>query len=63
MRAFVNVHVFAEVSSIEEASAVGAKLTCALNTFGKTQICNIKEYWKIPEYFEFSIGVITESGV
>ncbi len=55
MSSFVNIHIFAEVSSKEEASVVGSKLSYALKAFGESQVCNIKEYWKVPEYFEFSI--------
>ena len=61
MNGFLNIHLFADVSSSKEAYYVGAQLSKTLTPFGKVQICNIKRYWKIPEYFEFSIELRSPS--
>jgi hypothetical protein len=55
MRAFVNLHVFAEVSSASEANAIGSRISDTLKCFGDVLVTNVKQYWKIPEYFEFSV--------
>ena len=61
MRTFVNLHVFAEVSSASEAKAIGSKVSDALKCFGEVLVTDVKQYWKIPEYFEFSIELSDSS--
>ncbi|MEL6508257.1 MAG: hypothetical protein AAFQ32_00555 [Pseudomonadota bacterium] len=53
----VLLHLFAEVSTENEAREIGERLCQRLNAFGKQKICRMKPYWKTPKYFEFSIEI------
>ena len=56
----MSMHVFAEVSSKEAALAVGVSIVEKLTTFGAVTVCDPKQYWKIPEYYEFFVEVQNE---
>lgn len=55
MKSLINIHVFAEVSSECEADIIGSRFSDRLSSFGDTQVTGVKQYWKVPEYFEFSV--------
>lgn len=57
MSAFFNIHVFCEASSEEMAARVASKFSDLVSPLGKTSIRGIRQYWKIPEYFEFCVEI------
>ncbi len=63
MSAFFNIHVFCEVPSEEMAVRVASKFSDLVSALGQTSIRGIRQYWKIPEYFEFCIEVSCDNFV
>lgn len=57
----INLHVFTETETIEQARLVGEVLCKELEPHGEVKLCRLKKYWKIPEYFEFSIEITSPS--
>ena len=53
----INLRLFVEVSTEDEAWTVGERLSKALDAFGSHKICRLKPYWKIPEYFELCVEI------
>lgn len=53
----INLRIFVEVSTENEARNVAKRLSESLSVFGCHEICRLKPYWKIPKYFEFCIEI------
>ncbi|MEQ5821521.1 hypothetical protein NFG57_10030 [Halomonas sp. H10-59] len=57
LKGIVNLHVFTEAADVEQARAAGDILLQKLEAYEEIELCRLKRYWKIPEYYEFSIEI------
>lgn len=56
---FISMHVFSAAASETEAADIARKLGDRMGEFGELAVSGMKRYWKIPEYYEFSITLCT----
>lgn len=56
----INLHMFFEMESEEEAKLSAASICDHLTKFGETSASQVKQYWKMPEYFEVRVEVHNE---
>lgn len=51
------IRAFVEAASEDEVFTVARQLLGLIEDMGHSSVPKVKRYWKIPEYFEFSVEV------